>query len=123
MDTKTSRQDGPSLHTELARLDDYTILKLAHISNIIGEMMFEDWLESVYSKTTAPAKVLPAEILPTRALQHGSDQLSRDYSPSEGRVLASHPPNTTETSAPCDVDTTFIERKTYQWRKWAMESV
>lgn len=48
---------------------------------------------------------------------------TRDRSPSEGRFLASRAPTPTESSAPCDANTTFVERKIYKWRTWATESV
>ncbi|CAF9913025.1 hypothetical protein IMSHALPRED_000881 [Imshaugia aleurites] len=113
---------------ESARLDRYTILELARLPSVTKEVMVEDWLESVYGKTTAPVRAPSAEFAPTGAFGYGSGILfearsTRDHSPSEGPILASRPPTTTETSVPCDVDTTFIERKMYKWRKWATESV
>ncbi|CAF9910257.1 MAG: hypothetical protein ALECFALPRED_006442 [Alectoria fallacina] len=133
MGTSTSRKDDkdagcPSLYTEPPRLDKYNILELARLPSITREAMVEDWLESVYGKTTAPAKVPWQEFAPERVFEHGSDKpletgSNRGCSPSEGRVLASRPPTSPETSGPCDVDTTFTERKIYKWRKWATESV
>lgn len=90
--------------------------------------MVEDWLENIYGKTTALVKVPSVGLAATRDMVHSSDKLLetsriQDCSPSEGRVLASRPPTITETSAPCDVNTPFIKRKGYKWRKWATESV
>lgn len=123
-----TKADCPSLCAEPLRLDKYTILELARLPNITREVMVEDWLESVYGKTTGPAEVPSEGIAPIQAFEHSSNNAhetcsNRDCSPSEGQVVASRPPTTTEMSAPCDVDTSFIERKTYKWRKWATESV
>ena len=90
--------------------------------------MVEDWLESVDGKSTAPARMPCAGCAPTGVFGHGSDIVletasTRDRSPSEGRFLASRAPTPTEGSAPCDANTTFVERKIYKWRTWARESV
>lgn len=133
METKVSERDNtksdcPLSCAEPLRLNKYTILEIARLPSITREVMVEDWLESVYGKTTAPAKI-PSEVFaPTRIFEHDSDKpletySNRDSSLSEGQVLASRPPTTTETSVPCDVNTLFNERKMYKWRKWATESV
>ena len=135
MNTEASRQEDPEAgyplsQSQPARLDKYNILELARIPSIAKEMVIEDWLESVYGKAAAP--VVPAKA-PTEGCTstqefEGSDtphekSSMRDCSPGEGRALASRPPTTTEMSAPCDVDTEMVERKSYKWRKWATESV
>ena len=89
--------------------------------------MVEDWLENVYGNATSPAIVSLKE--PARVEEtHGSGKrleklATRDNLLDEEGILASRPPTQTERSAPCDVDTEFVERKTYQWRKWATESL
>ena len=113
-----------SPYTESFRLNQYTMLELARLPEMTREAMVEDWLERVYGKTTAAAKVGCAGVAPIRTDGLGSDTSSmQDISAGEGGILASRPPTTTETSGPCDVDTTFTERKIYKWRKWATESV
>lgn len=134
MEIKTPGQDDtkascPTIHTEPAQLDKYTILELARLPSITREAVVEDWLESVYGKTATPAKV-PCEETPppSGAFEDGSEKSletcsRRDCSAMEGRAPGSRPPTTTERSAPCDVDTAFMERKVYKWRIWETESV
>lgn len=133
METRTSsredtKADSTSVCTEPARLDKYNILELARLPSITIETRVENWLESIYGKTTAPSQLPPAGSGSITALAQGSNKLletcnNRDHSPTEARALASRPPTSTERSAVCDVDSTFIERKGYKWRKWATESV
>ena len=89
--------------------------------------MVEDWLESVYGKAVARVKALsevPAGIPECHDLDKPLEKCSMGkILPSEGGVLASRPPTSTERSPLCDVDTEMVERKIYKWRKWATESV
>ena len=127
----TRREDTkagfPSSHSQPARLNQYTILELAHLPHIEREVMVKDWLESVYGKAVAPAKARP-EVPAGIPEFHDSDELLEKCMmgkilPSEGGVLASRPPTSTERSPLCDVDTEMVERKIYKWRKWETESV
>ena len=86
--------------------------------------MVEDWLERVYGKAIGPVKGV-SEV--AAGIQECYDlnkplEMGRTL-PSEGGVLASRPPTSTERSALCDVDTEMVERKDYKWRRWATESV
>ena len=137
MEAETSRQDDtkagpPSVHTEPARLDKYTILELARLGTVPRKVVIENWLESVYGRATASATVTSEGFAPLEVSEHGSDHgsdnvletfITRESSPGEGQDLGSRPPTTTGTSGLCDVDTHFVERKTYKWRNWATESV
>lgn len=113
MNTPSSRRDDtqagfPSSQVQPARLNQYTILELARLPSIAREVVVEDWLEGVYGKAIGPAgsyKVHDSDRLPKKCS-------IRDCSPSEGQVLASRPPTSTEKSSRCDVDTEMVERKT-----------
>ena len=80
--------------------------------------MVEDWLESVYDKIVAPAKALPevpAGVPEFHDLEKSLEKCSMGENlPSEGGVLASRPPTSTERSPLCDVDTEMVERKDLQ---------
>ena len=126
----TGREDTkagiPSPRSQPARLNQYTILELAHLPKVEREEMVEDWLESVYGQAVAPVQALsevPAGIPEIhdldRPLENGD--MGR-ISPSEVGSLASRPPTSTERSPLCDVDTEMVERKNYKWRTWGTES-
>lgn len=110
-----------------ARLNQYTMLELARLPSIARDVVVEDWLEGVYGKAIGPAKAVsegPAGSHEVRDSDRPPKKRSiRDSPPSEGQVLASRPPTSTERSSLCDVDTEMVERKIYKWRKWASESV
>ena len=131
-DMETTRREDtkagfPSSGSQPARLNQYTILALAHLPNIQRENMVEDWLESVYGKAVAPAKgrcEVPAGIEEFHDLDKPLETCEMEnVLSSEGRCPASRPPTSIERSPLCDVDTEMVERKNYKWRKWATESV
>ena len=113
MDTKTSKLDDKkaryaSSQPQPARLDKYTILELARIPSVARVVVVENWLERVYNKAAAPAKARCEGYARMQEL-NGSDKAQekssiRGCSPSEGQVLASRTPTTTEHSARCEVD-------------------
>ena len=122
MESNISRPPG----TPPAQLDQYAFAELARLPRTARRVMIEDWLENIYGNATSPAMVSSKEAARIEET-HGSDKRPqrssiRDNSVGEEGILASRPPTQTERSA-CDVDTEFVERKTYQWRKWATESV
>lgn len=129
MDTKTSRLDDKkarykSSQLQAARLDKYTILKLARIHSVARVVEVEDWLGRVYGKAAAPAKATSEGYAPMQEL-NGFDKAQekssiRDCSPSEGRVQASRPPTKLAHSARCEVNGGMVM---YRWRKWATKSV
>lgn len=103
------------------------MLELARLPSIARDVVVEDWLEGVYGKAIGPAKAVSEGPAGSHEV-HDSDRPPkkrsiRDSSPSEGQVLASRPPTSTERSSLCDVDTEMVERKIYKRRKWASESV
>ena len=113
--------------TPPAQLDQYALVELARLPRMVRRVMIEDWLESVYGNATSPAMVLFTEAARIEET-HGSDKRLerssiRDSSVGEEGILASWPSTQTDGSEPCDVDTEFVERKTYRWRRWATESV
>ena len=116
----------PSSRPQPARLDRYNILELAHLPIIEREVTVEDWLERVYGKAAVPVRALsevPGDIPEFHELDNSEKCSMGKTLRSQGGVLASRPPTSTERSPLCDVDTEMVERKIYKWRKWATESV